>query len=80
MTDEYKVRAASGRLAYNMGKWLAASAEEACDMAREYYRRSALGRELDDEDTFKFYVVDKFDYEDDPCDEEVNKTTTATEI
>jgi hypothetical protein len=48
---------------YNAGRFVANSPEEACEMAREDYRRSSLGRSLKDAGAFRFFTVDKFDYE-----------------
>lgn len=65
MSREYKVRASSLTGTYNAGRFVAESAQEACEMARESYRRSALGQQLKDVGAFRFFTVDKFPYEED---------------
>ena len=59
---EYKVMAANFHATYTAGRYCAASAPDACDMAREAYRRT-LGRELKDVGSFRCYVVDRFPHE-----------------
>ena len=59
---EYKVMAANSRATYTAGRYCGESAADACDMAREAYRRT-LGRELKDVGSFRFYVVDHFPHE-----------------
>lgn len=63
MFKEYRVKASHIGGTYNAGKFIAETPQEACEMAREKYRRSDLGRTLKDVNSFHFYVVDKFDYE-----------------
>jgi hypothetical protein len=65
MAEQYKVGASNMRATYNAGLWLAESEEAAIEMARDDYRNSPLGRDLKDVGSFRFYIVDKFDYEDD---------------
>ena len=60
---EFKVCASSMSATYNAGRYIAESAEEACDMAREKYRNSSLGRMARDVMAFRFYTVDQFDFE-----------------
>lgn len=67
MAREFKVRASSLRATYNAGRFVAENAMQACDMAKQDYARSALGRELKDVGAFRFYTVDKFPHEDESC-------------
>jgi len=60
---EYKIRASSMSASYNAGRYTAESPAEACEMARQHYADSALGRALRDVGAFRFYTVDKFDFE-----------------
>ena len=60
---EYKVMASNSHATYTAGRHCAASAADACDMAREAYRNSMGGRELKDVAAFRFYVVDRFPHE-----------------
>jgi 1,2-phenylacetyl-CoA epoxidase PaaB subunit len=60
---EYKVRASSMTATYNAGRFVASSAAEACQMARDDYARSSLGRSMNDVRAFRFYTVDKFPHE-----------------
>jgi hypothetical protein len=48
---------------YNAGVFVAESAQEACDMARDSYARSPLGRQLRDVGAFHFFTVDRFPHE-----------------
>ena len=61
---EYKVMCSSMIATYSAGRYIASSPEEACEMAREEYRNSSLGRQLKDVGAFRFYTVSKFPYED----------------
>lgn len=70
MAKEFKVRAANMSATYNAGRFTANSEQEAIEMAREEYRNSSLGRSFKDVRAFRFFVVDKFDYEEDEEDEE----------
>lgn len=60
---EYKVRASSFSASYNAGRFIAESPEAACELAKQEYMRSALGRQLKDVGAFRFYVVMKFPHE-----------------
>ena len=60
----YKVKASNFSASYNAGTFQDESPEEACEMAREAYRNSTLGRAMKDVNAFRFYVVSKFDFED----------------
>lgn len=60
---EYKVMCSNMSATYSAGHFIADSAAEACDMAREAYRKSDLGRALKDAGAFRFYTVDKFPHE-----------------
>ena len=54
---EYKVMAANLHATYRAGAFVAETANQACQMAREDYRISPGGRELEDADSFRFYTV-----------------------
>lgn len=60
---EYKVMASSLSATYSAGKWCADSPEEACEMARENYANSGLGRACRDVGAFHFYTVSRFPHE-----------------
>jgi len=63
MAREFKVRASSLTATYNAGRFCAGSAEAACELAKQDYANSALGRQLKDVGAFRFYTVDKFPHE-----------------
>lgn len=54
----WKVTAANLYAAYSAGVFAAASAAEACEKARENYRRSSLGSTLKDVGGFRFSAVE----------------------
>ena len=54
---EYTVKASSMTGTYTAGKFCADSKQEACEMAREEYRNSSLGRTLKDVGAFRFYTL-----------------------
>jgi hypothetical protein len=60
---EYKVMCANMHATYSAGRFIASSPEEACQMAREEYANSSLGRDLKDAGAFRFYTVSKFPHE-----------------
>lgn len=60
---EYKVMCSSMFATYSTGRFVASSAEEACQMARDNYRNSSVGRSLNDVGAFRFYTVSQFPYE-----------------
>ena len=62
---EYRVMCSSMSATYSAGRYVANTAEEACQMAREEYQNSSLGKQLKDVGAFRFYTVSKFPYEDD---------------
>ena len=55
---QYTIMASSMTATYSAGKFMAKSAQEAIEMARENYRRSQLGQTLKDVGSFRFYTVD----------------------
>ena len=55
---QYKVMASSMTATYSAGKFMAKSAHDAIEMARENYRCSQLGQTLKDVGSFRFYTVD----------------------
>mgnify|MGYP001614680694 FL=1 len=59
---EYRVMASSMDATYTAGRFVAKSAQEACQMARDEYHRR-LGRILKDTGAFRFYTVSKFQHE-----------------
>ena len=60
---EYKIMCSSMSATYSAGSFIASSQEEACQMARDEYRNSSLGRSLNDVGAFRFYTVSQFPYE-----------------
>lgn len=56
MSKPYRVKASSMTATYTAGVFVADSAEDACEQARENYRRSDLGRTLRDVGAFRFYA------------------------
>ena len=60
---EYKVMCSSMTATYSAGRFVASSANEACEMARDEYSNSSLGRTLKDAGAFRFYTVSQFPYE-----------------
>jgi hypothetical protein len=60
---EFKVRASSMTGTYNAGRYIADTAAEACELARQDYARSDMGRTMKDARAFHFYTVDKFPHE-----------------
>jgi hypothetical protein len=67
---EYKVMASNMSATYSAGRFIASSAKEACQMAREKYASSSLGRALKDAGAFRFYTVSKFPHESTDDEEE----------
>ena len=57
---EYKVMASSMTATYRAGRFVADSAAEAIEMARENYRNSQAGRTMNDIGAFRFYVVSEW--------------------
>lgn len=55
---QFKVMASSMRATYNAGLFTGKSKADAIEMAKEKYRTSALGRQLKDVGSFRFYTVD----------------------
>lgn len=55
---QFKVMASSMIATYSAGIFTAKSKADAIEMAREEYRTSALGRQLKDVGSFRFYTVD----------------------
>lgn len=51
------VRAANMSATYKAGLYCAATAQEACEMAREDYRKSDMNRSLKDLGSFRFWAV-----------------------
>lgn len=66
MSREYKVRASNLTATYNAGRFVADSPEQACEMARDDYAQSPLGRQMKDARAFKFFTVSKFPHEEEP--------------
>ena len=66
---EYKVRASNMSATYNAGRFMAHSSKEACEMARNEYAESSLGRMCKDVGAFHFYTVDKFPHEEEASDD-----------
>ena len=62
---EYKVMGSTMTATFTAGRYVAYSPSEACNMARENYRDSSLGRAMKDAGAFRFYVVEKFPNESD---------------
>lgn len=60
---EFKVMASSFNGTYRAGKFIAESADDAIEQARQSYRRSPLGRTLNDAGAFRFYTVSEFPHE-----------------
>ena len=60
---EYKVMCSSMTATYSAGRFIAPTPEAACEMAREAYAKSVLGRSLRDVGAFRFYTVSQFPYE-----------------
>lgn len=67
---EYKVMCSNMSATYSAGRFIADSAAEACEMAREQYAKSDLGRALKDANAFRFYTVTQFPYERDNDEED----------
>lgn len=63
MAREFKVMASSMTGTYSAGRFVAESAEDACDQARADYRNSGTGRALKDAGAFRFYTVSEFPHE-----------------
>lgn len=53
---EYIVQCSNMRATYTAGTYVADSPEEAKRLAREDYRKSAIGRALSDVGAFRFWV------------------------
>ncbi len=62
---EFKVMASSMSATYTSGKFVAETADEAIQLAKENYRNGSLGKSLKDVGAFRFYVVDSYPYESD---------------
>jgi len=60
---EYKVMCSNMSATYSAGRFVASSPEEACEMARDAYRNSSVGRTMKDVGAFRFYTVSQFPYE-----------------
>ena len=60
---EYKVMASSLTGTYTAGRFVASSAQEACEQAEQSYRNSMLGRTMKDAGSFRFYTVTEFPHE-----------------
>ena len=60
---EYRVMCSNMFATYSAGRFIASSAEEACQMARESYHNSSVGHTLKDVGAFRFYTVSQFPYE-----------------
>lgn len=54
---EYLVKASNFNATYTAGRFVADSPQDAIDQARDSYRRSPLGRSLNDVGGFRFYVA-----------------------
>jgi hypothetical protein len=63
MAREFKVMCSNTFGTYTAGKHIADTAEQACDMARDAYRNSSLGRHMNDVGAFRFFTVNKFPHE-----------------
>lgn len=63
MAKEYKVMCSNMFATYNAGRFIADSAADACEQARENYRNSPTGRALKDAGAFRFYTVLEFPHE-----------------
>lgn len=63
MAKEFKVMASSFIGTYTAGRFVAESAEDAIDQARQKYRDSQLGRTMQDVGAFRFYTVSEFPHE-----------------
>jgi hypothetical protein len=57
MSKLWRVKAANMSATYTAGVYLADTAAEACELARDNYRDSALGRTLKDTGAFRFWAV-----------------------
>jgi hypothetical protein len=55
----YEISASNMTATYGAGKFIANSAAEAIEKAKEKYRKSPVGRELKDVGAFRFYVTDE---------------------
>jgi hypothetical protein len=53
----YAIGASSMTATYSAGKFVADSAEEAIEKAKENYRKSPVGRDFKDVGAFRFYVT-----------------------
>jgi hypothetical protein len=53
---EYLIKASNMSATYTAGRYCANSPQEACAMAREDYRNSAMGRQFKDTAAFRFWV------------------------
>lgn len=58
MSKLYRVKASSMVATYTAGTFVADSPAEACEMARDHYRDSDLGRTLKDVGAFRFYATE----------------------
>ncbi len=52
--------ASSMTATYSAGRFVSNSPSEACNLAREEYKNSSLGRAMKDAGAFRFYIVEKF--------------------
>jgi hypothetical protein len=55
----YTVGASSMTASYSAGRFIAESRDEAIAKARERYRGSSLGQQLNDVGAFRFYITDE---------------------
>ena len=56
--------ASSMTATYTAGRYIAATPQEACDMAQQSYANSPLGRAMHDVGAYRFYTVSTFSDED----------------
>lgn len=54
-----KVRASSMTATYDAGSFVSDTDQEACELARERYANSPLGRQLKDAWGYRYYVTDR---------------------
>ena len=57
MSRPYLVKASSPTATYRAGTFEANSPEDACELARDRYARSGLGRAMGDADAFRYFVA-----------------------